>query len=925
MQLEPRVLLAQITATIAEQLAREVAYHDWANGATVKFQGANMNYVVSQQWHDDKTGFDAYGLTYADGSEPVLVLRGSEFFPNSFKYKDLASDADPRGVGYDQFSKNWHAVSGWLAARNSSVDFVGHSLGGALAQWFAALWSNAPGFGGKPVDHVHTFCSPGISDSRVVNPLLMTYASGAAVFPSGPGFDPTKANSVTHHVALGDIVVMAGEKYIQGDVVTYDWRTLQLQLKHIQPFLNATVTPKPNENIGAPNPAPTVGGMTSAALSAANYVHNDPDYRANIATLQVTANAVARVVPGLAPLRLAPAILMRRDTVEIGRKILGAVLRAVTDQFDLTKEGDVWKITLGGQTNGLFKATTFYIDPSVQITVDAGATPSLKVAGKMRLNIPVNFQVPMPAPFQAIQVNNLVQLPTLDVNGVIDADSMRVSGTLSVLGGATSNFGTVNGTITFNWKRGEIGISGDTNFLDNFIRTEGGMTVSSKLTIVGDGDATVRVPAGIKFVGGKQLASGKFTFSFDPNNLPGSFIEGVGEYQPAAFMPVVRAGARATLTPSLSVILGNRLIPIFRTPQRGGPTGGAGFEVTSSQQFLVMQAAWPTPAPSAQIIVTRPDGTFLDESAIAASPDIRMIPGLTDSNTRTVLVKTPAIGLWRIDPVNPPAGTVEYEGYVDMPPVQLSFGTNTGGLRRQDVQLHVNVTDPVGTAKVSLYYDNDALNIEGALIAAGLTPSAGVVDYTWDVSAVPTGNAHVYAVAVEDANVLAVTHAPQPVLITEVRPTVLSKSFVFENFQAMEVEFDQDVGASLSLSDFTLKNLTTNQTIPAGMLTLSYNSFLSTATIDVNGILPSGDYQLTAPASAITNADGESLDLGLSYDFFFLIGDADHNGVVDGDDYVYIDQGFNLQLTGYSNGDFDYNGIIDADDYAIIDFAFNTQ
>jgi hypothetical protein len=54
-------------------------------------------------------------------------------------------------------------------------------------------------------------------------------------------------------------------------------------------------------------------------------------------------------------------------------------------------------------------------------------------------------------------------------------------------------------------------------------------------------------------------------------------------------------------------------------------------------------------------------------------------------------------------------------------------------------------------------------------------------------------------------------------------------------------------------------------------------------------------------------------------------GDADLNGLVDGDDYAHIDFGFNTGATGWENGDFDGNGVIDGDDYALIDFSFNTQ
>jgi hypothetical protein len=54
-------------------------------------------------------------------------------------------------------------------------------------------------------------------------------------------------------------------------------------------------------------------------------------------------------------------------------------------------------------------------------------------------------------------------------------------------------------------------------------------------------------------------------------------------------------------------------------------------------------------------------------------------------------------------------------------------------------------------------------------------------------------------------------------------------------------------------------------------------------------------------------------------------GDADLNGVINFDDYVRVDIGFNSQLTSWSNGDFNASGAVDFDDYVLIDVNFNQQ
>jgi hypothetical protein len=52
-------------------------------------------------------------------------------------------------------------------------------------------------------------------------------------------------------------------------------------------------------------------------------------------------------------------------------------------------------------------------------------------------------------------------------------------------------------------------------------------------------------------------------------------------------------------------------------------------------------------------------------------------------------------------------------------------------------------------------------------------------------------------------------------------------------------------------------------------------------------------------------------------------GDANLSGIIDGDDFFAIDQGYSTQTGGYARGDFDYNGRTDADDYFIIDSNYN--
>jgi subtilisin-like proprotein convertase family protein len=71
--------------------------------------------------------------------------------------------------------------------------------------------------------------------------------------------------------------------------------------------------------------------------------------------------------------------------------------------------------------------------------------------------------------------------------------------------------------------------------------------------------------------------------------------------------------------------------------------------------------------------------------------------------------------------------------------------------------------------------------------------------------------------------------------------------------------------------------------------------------------------------------DGETLDGTAVVVKYTYYGDTDFNGVVNFDDYVRTDNGFNNHLTGWPNGDFNGDGQVNFDDYVLIDLAFSTQ
>lgn len=186
---------------VYETLAKQVVYVDDNPLAQTQIQAlfSQIGYRIDQTFDDPTTGFHAIGLVSTTPDKPpVLVFRGTD------AVSDDPANADPRGVGFNQFEANKTAIGAWLSQVSQDVnknpnrlppDLLGHSLGGALTQLTAAEFTSIIG-------DIVTFNSPGTSQN-----IVETFRQKA-----GTG------KNVTHYIISGDIVSFGGEAYLPGKV-----------------------------------------------------------------------------------------------------------------------------------------------------------------------------------------------------------------------------------------------------------------------------------------------------------------------------------------------------------------------------------------------------------------------------------------------------------------------------------------------------------------------------------------------------------------------------------------------------------------------------------------------------------------------------------------------------------------------------------
>jgi hypothetical protein len=139
--------------------------------------------------------------------------------------------------------------------------------------------------------------------------------------------------------------------------------------------------------------------------------------------------------------------------------------------------------------------------------------------------------------------------------------------------------------------------------------------------------------------------------------------------------------------------------------------------------------------------------------------------------------------------------------------------------------------------------------------------------------------------------------------------------------QSIDVQFSEDVSLTIEQGWLELTNLTTGEVVPAGYIAVTYDSATNTAHFTfpgyANGVLPDGNYAGRIHAG-LPDLFGNGMPADAPFEFFFLNGDANHDGSVDVADLGILAS--NWQQTGatFSQADFNYDGSVDVADLGIL-------
>lgn len=154
-------------------------------------------------------------------------------------------------------------------------------------------------------------------------------------------------------------------------------------------------------------------------------------------------------------------------------------------------------------------------------------------------------------------------------------------------------------------------------------------------------------------------------------------------------------------------------------------------------------------------------------------------------------------------------------------------------------------------------------------------------------------------------------------------PSVTSSKFRFNTApHALKFSFSANVSASLESDDLILENLTTSTMVPASSMAVSYKAATNTAIFTFpglkGGILPDGRYRATLKSARVTDAGGTALAADHVFEFFFLLGDANHDGAVNRADFSILLRNYRGRDRNFAHGDFNYDGKISRPDFNIL-------
>ena len=833
-------------------------------------------YVVDAVFGDPAAGFYAMGLARSESAptasrDPILVIRGTELVP--LDIWDVIADLNPEGVGYNQFIVHAQQVYNWFDKwGDERVDIVGHSLGGALAQWFAAGYTSLGGQLGKII----TYNATGISRSMAEE------------------FRRDAVHSVVHHIVNGDMVSMFGEAFIEGTNVFYEFSSWNLLKKHSVPL-------ELDEIEDRVRPADLRSREIASSTLNSRWFHFDD--RAYLFTLLVgsvllpteqlffryTAEKLRQDIGKHIPIIHSPSFqsFFGQDHVApttsfaINIPWMPIPFAPGFDLHDIRVVGDATKHTLTASATLTVSSVVLGVrSTKFAVTVDVGLFKNqVNMIGVTsdKMNVPL---FATGAFLQKIGAK-------LEHFSEHDERPVRFTGTMGL------SFGPVVGFQLPRWLGGR-------KFEAKKLTMEGSIAIASLEDFKLAGKIVLVHPMILEADGQLRYEANAPLYSL-LGTASTSMLAGIGQANletklgsPNGFTEFHAHGSSSLRLPrSVPLIGGSEMAAAARIEFLRKETGfdarfwleGAthvpfrglvqiGLEIASDGTFRIwgfrrvseadaarydksmVVVSWDQDAEGAQGTLVLPDGTRIAEADLEARQDIALVESMSHSRQRAYAVERPPADVlgWTVEMAGVD-GPVSQDVYVVSQPPGFNFDAVRGGAG-EPLEVEFSLADADSPATVAFYLESVQNPGAPYPIARGL--SASDSPFVWSPTDLPSGSYRLLAF-VEDGYSVPIRVDADTVVQVETTPSVEVAGGVARGPAEYSLSFSQRISADWAPETrrFTIRNEGSGPLILSPTDTLaSDNSAFHAAWVGPDG--------QTFPLQTVTLAVDQTIDLAVS-------------------------------------------------------------
>jgi hypothetical protein len=228
-------------------------------------------------------------------------------------------------------------------------------------------------------------------------------------------------------------------------------------------------------------------------------------------------------------------------------------------------------------------------------------------------------------------------------------------------------------------------------------------------------------------------------------------------------------------------------------------------------------------------------------------------------------------------------------------------------------------------------FNNSTSGKAPAFALSGLTTGASVTIFS-DGTAIGSGTASGSTATITTSGALTLTEGTHTITVQQTAPgqlvsttspglqitidttppSISPATFNYNTGQSVTYTFGETLAASPSNGNVTITPTAGGTSVTTAA---SYNSGTRTVTYTFpNGTLANGNYTATFTGSSISDAAGNSPSNKVTT-FYFLMGDANHNGTVDSTDFGLLAANYGKSGKNFSGGDFNYDGVTNALDF----------